>query len=70
LKDKSKTIASSVVNQMQALSAKPKFFQTLQVKRTFDDFWGFHEALKNKFKNIRFPNFPESATFRRQKTIK
>jgi hypothetical protein len=35
---------------------------TLQVKRTYEDFCAFHMALSNRFKNIKFPDFPKSSS--------
>ena len=39
----------------------------LRIKKSFDDFWAFHTAISNKFKNIRFVDFPKSSTFKSSK---
>ena len=33
-------------------------YPTLQVRRSNDDFWAFDTALRNKFKLVKFPDFP------------
>lgn len=51
--------AQSINNQLSL-----NIYPTLQIKRTYDDFWAFHEALKSKFKNIKFQDLPKKKELR------
>lgn len=33
-----------------------------QIKRTYDDFWAFHEALRSKFRHVKFQELPKQPT--------
>ncbi len=51
------TFRSALLNEASTSDLAP-----LSNKRTFDDFWAFHIALCNKFKNVRFPEMPKTST--------
>mmetsp|Transcript_17799 Transcript_17799/g.27528 ORF Transcript_17799/g.27528 Transcript_17799/m.27528 type:complete len:112 (-) Transcript_17799:641-976(-) len=51
------TFRSGLLNEAAGVDLAP-----LQNKRTYDDFWAFHIALCNKFKNVRFPELPKTSS--------